>query len=102
MKRRVHRGAWWRGDVPAGGEGAAPGVPVVGFLRGGQFDGRASIERKQAASAFVKGFGCRPDERRAAGAAGRRPKASKGGNCAGGTCSGTAFAMGICVLRVWC
>jgi len=36
-------------------------------------------------SAFVKGFGCRPLEggRRAFG--GRRPKASKGGNRAGGT-----------------
>ena len=45
--------------------------------------------------ASVKGFGCRPDDDGAARAGGRRPKASKGGNRAGGTCGGAAGAMGI-------
>ena len=38
-----------------------------------------------SSSRFVKGFGCRPLEGRRRLFGGRRPKASKGGNRAGGT-----------------
>ena len=39
---------------------------------------------------FVKGFGCRPLEGQRGVFGGRRPKASKGGNRAGGTQEGAA------------
>ena len=46
-------------------------------------------------SPFVKGFGRRPHEGRRRVFGGRRPKASKGGNRAGGTEGRAADAMGI-------
>ena len=44
-------------------------------------------------------FGCRPLEGRRGAFGGRRPKPSKGGNRAYGTCGGAAVAMGIWLPR---
>ena len=43
-----------------------------------------------SSSHFMKGFGCRPLEGQRGVFGGRRPKASKGGNRAGGTQEGAA------------
>ena len=48
-----------------------------------RFPLKAALAEK---SATVKGFGCRPLDGRRRVFGGRRPKASKGGNRAGGTC----------------
>src|SRR6266852_1554181 len=51
-------------------------------------------------STRVKGFGCRPLTGRATHCVGRRPKASKGGNRAGGTYGRSAGSMGIWPQRL--
>ena len=53
----------------------------------------------RAQPSLYKGFGCRPLEGRRGAFGGRRPKPSKGGNRAYGTCGGAAVAMGIWLPR---